>query len=180
MGSVWWHTPEMPVLGSLRQEDLVRSVPAWAMQKVQGSLDSGDFRDFISDKQNHDCTETVNIEVTVLSAVIFKSQLPIGLSLSLSFSPKYPQRTSVPRNYVRVNNTGELCRLMDNAYSSSSPETNGLHLLGKPFGCSEQKHKRELGVIVLNLTFACDGEAENNLAKRLSPGKAGSGSCCSL
>lgn len=73
----------MPVLVSLRQEDLVRSVPAWAMQKVQGSPDSGDFRDFISDKQNHDCPETVNIEVTVLSTVISKSQLPIGLCLLL-------------------------------------------------------------------------------------------------
>lgn len=61
----------------------MRSVPAWAMQKVQGSLDNGDFRDFVSDKQNHDCTETVNIEVTALSAVISRSQLPIGLCLSL-------------------------------------------------------------------------------------------------
>lgn len=69
---------------------------------------------------------------------------------------------------------------MDNAYSSSSPETNGSHLLGKLFDCSEQKHKRELGIIVLNLTFTCHGEAENNLAKRLSPGKLGSGSCCIL
>lgn len=83
-GSVWWHTPEMPVLGSLRQEDLVGSVPAWVMQKVQGSPDSGDFRDFISDKQNHDCTETMNIKVTVLSAVISKSQLPMGLCHFLS------------------------------------------------------------------------------------------------
>lgn len=74
----------MPVLGSLRQEDLVGSVPAWVMQKVQGSPDSGDFRDFISDKQNHDCTETVNIKVTVLSAVISKSQLPMGLCHFLS------------------------------------------------------------------------------------------------
>lgn len=69
---------------------------------------------------------------------------------------------------------------MDNAYSSSSPETNGSQLLGKPFDCSGQKHKRELGIVVLNLTFACEGEAENNLAKRLSTGKVGSGSCCSL
>lgn len=87
---MWWHTPKMPALGSLRQEDLVRSVPAWVMQKVQGSPDSGDFRDFISDKQNHDCTETVNNEVTVLSAVISKSQLPIGLCHCLSL-----QNTSI-------------------------------------------------------------------------------------
>lgn len=95
MGSVWWHTPEVPVLGSLRQEDLVRSVPAWALQKVQGSLDSGDFRDFISDKQNYDCTETVNIEVTVLFAVISRSQLPIGLCLYLCLSLQNTSRGPV-------------------------------------------------------------------------------------
>lgn len=148
------------------------------MHKVQGSPDSGDFRDFISDKQNHDCSET---EYRSDSAVCSHLQITAAhRTLSLSFSPKYLSRTSVPRNYIRINNTWELCRLMDNAYSSSSPEAHGSHLLGKPFGCSEQKHKRELGVIVLNLTFGCDGEAENNLAKRLSPGEVGSGSCCSL